>query len=164
MLELNLLPVREARRKEALRQLLMQTVFMLLIVAAVVGFIQSSISGEIKLSNSRVHQMQRDVIDELDRARSGPVRILSELAERIPERLWLTHLATEGKVVLMKGKSLDNDLVALFLRNLAESKYFTNVDLDGTKMGVSKGQLRVVSFSIRAVLVDAKPKKAGKKA
>ena len=35
-----------------------------------------------------------DVIDELDHARSGPVRVMSELAMRTPERLWLTSVRT----------------------------------------------------------------------
>ena len=124
MLEINLLPVREARRKEDLRQLLMLSTFMLLLVGAAIGFIHSNLSEEISLSNGRIHQMQRDidqykpqldqvaafrakkselenkigVIEELDQARSGPVRLLSELASRTPERLWLTSLSTKGSV------------------------------------------------------------------
>jgi type IV pilus assembly protein PilN len=168
----------------------MQAVFVLLIACAAIGFIQSSVSNEVELSNARVHQMQRDidqykpqldqvdvfrkkksalegkidVIEDLDRARSGPVRILSELADRIPERLWLTHLSTKGEVILMKGSSLDNDLVALFLRNLSDSKYFGDVDLDRTELGASAGDLRLVEFSIRAVLVEPDKKAPGEEA
>jgi len=96
------------------------------------------------------------VIDELDRARSGPVRVLSELAARTPERLWLTSLVTEGKTILMSGQSLDNDLVALFLRSLGESAYFTDVDLDKTEMRESGG-LRLMNFRIRAELANPDP-------
>jgi type IV pilus assembly protein PilN len=189
MLELNLLPVREARRQEALRQLAMQGVFVLMIVGAGIGFVQSGISSEITLSNSRVHQMQRDidqykpqleqveefrktkkvlkrkieVIEDLDLARSGPVRILSELGERVPDRLWLSELTTKGKVVMMKGSSLDNDIVALFLRQLDDSKYFDEVDLDQTEFGQASGDLRLVKFSIRAVLVNPDKNKASGK-
>jgi len=186
MLQINLLPVREARRKEDSRQLAMQAALVLLLVAAAIGFTQSIISEKISESNARIAQMQRDidqykpqleqvaafrkkkkeletkinVIDDLDRARSGPVRVLSELASRTPDRLWLTSLETEGKTVVMAGQSLDNDLVALFLRSLGESPYFSEVDLDKTEMkGVSDG-LRLMSFRIRAVLTnpDSKPK------
>jgi type IV pilus assembly protein PilN len=180
MLQINLLPVREARRKEDSRQLSLQAGLMLLVVFAVIGFAHSMISEEISKSNGRVAQMQRDidqykpqleqvaafraqkkkletkigVIEELDLARSGPVRVLSELASRAPDRLWLTSLATEGKTIVMAGQSLDNDLVALFLRSLGESSYFTEVDLDKTEMkGVSDG-LRLMSFRIRAVLAN----------
>ena len=132
------------------------------------------------MSNGRIHQMQRDidqykpqldqvaafrakkselenkigVIEELDHARSGPVRLLSELASRTPERLWLTSLSTKGSVIMMKGQSLDNDLLALFLRRLGESAYFEDVDLDKTELGKQRGGLRLMNFSVRAVLVN----------
>jgi type IV pilus assembly protein PilN len=183
MLQINLLPVREARRKEDSRQLSMQAVLALLIVCAAIGFTHSIISEEIANSKSRVAQMQRDidqykpqleqvaafrnqkkklknkigVIDSLDRARAGPVRVLNELASRTPDRLWLTSLSTEGKTIVMAGKSLDNDLVALFLRRLGESEYFTDVDLDKTEMKGESGGLRLMSFRIRAVLANPDP-------
>ena len=182
MLQINLLPVREARRKEDSRQLSMQTALMLLLALAAVGFTHSLISEKISSANVRIAQMERDidqykpqleqvaafrkkkksleakigVIDELDHARSGPVRVLSELAARTPERLWLTSLVTEGKTILMSGQSLDNDLVALFLRSLGESDYFTDVDLDKTEMR-DTGGLRLMNFRIRAELANPAP-------
>jgi len=183
MLQINLLPVREARREEDLRQLRNQGLLVLLLTCAAIGFAYSTITEDISNSQARIAQMQRDidqynpqleqvaafrkkkkeletkigVIDELDRARSGPVRVLSELAARTPDRLWLTSLATEGKTILMAGESLDNDLVALFLRSLGESLYFDQVDLDKTEMKGSKDGLQLVSFRIRAVLVNPDP-------
>ena len=186
MLQINLLPVREARRKEDSRQLSMQAALVLLLVCTVIGFTHSVISEDISNSKTRTAQMQRDidqykpqleqvaafraqkkkletkigVIEELDRARSGPVRVLSELASRTPDRLWLTSLATEGKTIVMVGESLDNDLVALFLRSLGESAYFTEVDLDKTEMKGESDGLRLMSFRIRAVLANPDPKAA----
>ncbi|HEX9813555.1 MAG TPA: PilN domain-containing protein [Myxococcota bacterium] len=183
MLQINLLPVREARREEDLRQFRNQGLLVLLLVCAAIGFAWSHINEEIANSNTRIAQMQRDidqynpqleqvaafrkkkkeletkigVIDELDRARSGPVRVLSELAARTPDRLWLTSLSTEGATILMAGESLDNDLVALFLRSLGESRYFAEVDLDRTEMKGNKDGLQLVSFRIRALLVNPDP-------
>jgi type IV pilus assembly protein PilN len=106
-----------------------------------------------------------DVIDGLDKARSGPVRVMEELANRTPDRLWLKELKTKGSTVEMKGESLDNEIVALFLRSLGESPYFENVDLDSTKLNADKGGLKVLRFELRADLVtgaatDADPKPA----
>jgi type IV pilus assembly protein PilN len=180
MLHINLLPVREARRKEDFRQLSMQAALLLLVVGAAVAFAHSSISDEIKDSSARIAQMQRDidqyqpqldqvaafrkkkkklkskigVIDALDLARSGPVRVLSELASRTPDRLWLTSMVTQGKTIVLSGQSLDNELVALFLRRLGESPYFTNVDLDKTVLKGESDGLRLMSFRIRAELIN----------
>ena len=182
MIEINLLPVREARRAADLRQQVMQVFLMLVIVGAGVGFVHSEMNEKILVANSRVAQMQRDidqfkpqleqvaafrkkkaklekkidVIDELDRARSGPVRVMSELAMRTPERLWLKSVKTTGGTIQLKGLSLDNELVAVFLRGLSDSEYFDSVDLDGTKLEGGKGNLKVVSFGIRAELVSPK--------
>jgi type IV pilus assembly protein PilN len=95
-----------------------------------------------------------DVIDGLDKARSGPVHVLAEIAGRIPERLWLTGLDSKGGEIRMEGRSLDNELVALFLRGLGESKYFAKVDLDSTQIADGRDGLKVVKFAIRAQIVN----------
>jgi type IV pilus assembly protein PilN len=183
MIEINLLPVREARRAADLRQQVMQVLMMLILVGAGIGFVQSEMNEKILVAQARVSQMQRDidqfkpqleqvaafrkkkaklekkidVIDELDRARSGPVRVMGELAMRTPERLWIKSMKTAGGTIQLKGMSLDNELVAVFLRGLGDSEYFDEVDLDGTKLENSKNNLKVVSFGIRANLVNPKP-------
>ncbi len=178
MLEINLLPVREARRAADLRGYVAQTIGMLLLTLVSIAFVESQMADKIGRTEDRVAQMQHDidqfkpqldkvaafkkrknqlekkidVIDGLDKARSGPVRVMDELAQRTPDRLWLTGMGTKGTSLSLKGESLDNELVALFLRRLGESEYFDQVDLDSTKLGDSKG-LRVVQFKIRAELV-----------
>ena len=97
-----------------------------------------------------------DVLDGLDRARTGPVRVLNELATRTPDRLWLTSLSTKGRTISLRGQSLDNELVALFLRSLGESEYFANVDLDSTKLGSERAGLKLVTFRIQAEIVNPK--------
>jgi type IV pilus assembly protein PilN len=180
MLEINLLPVREARRKADVRQQLMQLVLMMLLTLGGIGFWHSRVAEEIAMSEIRVSQMQNDiqqfkpqldqvaafkqkkarlekkidVIDGLDRARSGPVHVLAELAKRTPERLWLTGLDSKAGEIRMEGRSLDNELVALFLRGLGESKYFDKVDLDSTQIVDGRDGLKVVKFAIRAQVVN----------
>jgi len=182
MLEINLLPVREARRKADLRQYVMQLVLMMIVTVGGIGLIHSRIGDHVERAQARVRQMQNDinqfkpqleqvaafkkrkselekkidVIDGLDKARTGPVRVLSELSTRTPDRLWLTSLSTKGNTISLRGQSLDNELVALFLRGLGDSEYFANVDLDSTKLGAQKGGLKLVTFQIRAELVSPK--------
>ena len=160
MLEVNLLPVREARRQADLRQYAMQLVLMLILTVGCIGLIHSRVGDQVERGPARVKQMQNDlhqfkpqleqvaafkkrkgelekkidVIDGLDRARTGPVRVLNELSMRTPDRLWLTSLSTKGNTISLQGQSLDNELVALFLRSLGDSEYFGNVDLDSTKL------------------------------
>ena len=180
MLEINLLPVREARRKADIRQQLMQLMFVLLLTVGAIGFWHSRVADQISMSEIRVSQMQNDikqfkpqldqvaafkikkarlekkidVIDGLDKARSGPVHVLAELAARTPERLWLTGVDSKAGEIRMEGRSLDNELVALFLRGLGDSKYFDQVDLDSTQIVEGRDGLKVVKFAIRAQIVN----------
>jgi len=190
MLKINLLPVREARRKADVRQQLMQLVFGLLITLGAIAVVHSRISDQISQAQTHVAQMETDitkfkpqldqvasfkkrkaellrkidVIDSLDRARSGPVRVLAEISDRTPDRLWLTSMETKGNTVLLQGLSLDNELVAVFLRGLNDSPFFGEVDLGGTKLGNNKSGLKLVKFNINAQLQDQGPPKGKKKA
>lgn len=183
MIDINLLPVREARRKADLRQLGMQFVLTLILAAAAIGFTHSQVVVRISDSQSRIRQMEADikqfqpqldqvaafrkkkaslekkieVIEELDRARNGPVRVMDELATHMPEKVWLTSLSTEGSAIKLKGEGMDNELVALLMSALNESRYFDKVDLRGTELGSSKDGLKLVKFDVEAVVVTPKP-------
>ena len=187
MIQINLLPIREAKRRAGVRQQVMQLVLALIVTGGAIAFVHDRINDDTDIAIRRVSQMEHDikkfqpqldqvaafrkkksslekkidVIEGLDRARSGPVRVLDELATRTPARLWLTTLQTKNGTIEIKGKSLDNELVALFLRALGDSEYFADVDLDSTKLVSSRGSgLKVVDFRIRAKLVMPKASNA----
>jgi len=185
MIDINLLPVREARRKADVRQLGMQVLLALILGAASIGFVHSHIESRISDTEERIRQMEADikqfqpqldqvaafrkkkaslekkieVIEDLDRARTGPVRVMSELATHMPDRVWLTTLSTEGNAIKMKGEGMDNELVAVLMRGLKESPYFEKVDLQGTELGNSKQGLKLVKFNIEATVASGKPAK-----
>ena len=188
MIEINLLPVREARRKADLRQQATQLLMVVILVLACIGYVHSQISSQIKTSERRIVQMEADirqfqpqldqvaafrkkkanlekkidVIDGLDRARSGPVRMLDELSTHTPERLWVTGLTTDGRNIQLMGESLDNELVAVLLHALGESPYFDRVDLDSTELRSNRAGLKLVSFKLQAVLAAPKAPKTKK--
>ena len=185
MIDINLLPVREARRKADVQQLGMQLLLVLILATAGIGFMHSSVVARINDSQTRIRQMEADikqfqpqldqvaafrkkkaslekkieVIEDLDRARTGPVRVMSELATHMPDRVWLTNLATDGNAIKMKGEGMDNELVAVLMRALKESPYFEDVDLQGTELGNSKQGLKLVKFNIEATVASPKPAK-----
>lgn len=180
MLEINLLPVREARRAADIRQYGTHLAFIVLLTVGGVGLYHSRLNDQIERSDSRIRQMRNDidqfkpqldqvaafkhrkkelekkidVIDGLDRARNGPVRMMSELSLRTPDRLWIKSISTREGTISLKGESLDNEIVARFLKNLGDSPYFGEVDLDGTKLGKSRAGFKIVGFSMKAKLVD----------
>ena len=179
MIQINLLPVREAKRKADVKQNVLEIVLLLIVASAAIGFVHSDLSDRIEMTENRVSQMETDierfkpqldqvaafrakkaelqkkidVITGLDRARKGPVRIMDELASHTPERLWLDTISARGNKLELTGQSLDNELVAVFLGSLGDSPYFSNVDLNSTELGNGPDGLKVVKFKIQASIV-----------
>jgi len=179
MIQINLLPHREARRAADLRETVAVLVLGLVLLGGVVIFVNGSVGDEITMARATVQQLEGDiarykpqeaqvegfkkkksqledkldVIRGLDRARSGPVRIMDELATHTPDRLWLTSLTTKAGTIQIEGNSLDNGVVADFLRGLSTSKFFANVDLVKTGGGDTVDGVRLVKFVISADLV-----------
>lgn len=159
MIQINLLPVREERRRAGVRQLALMLgaalVGSVLVVGAFHWKLRSDIASarqdlartqaEVDGYKTQLQQMEEfretkerieqklGVIERLDRSRSGPVRVMDELATHAPERLWLTRLSASGGQVSIEGVSLDNEIVAAFASALDESPFFVNVELQETE-------------------------------
>jgi type IV pilus assembly protein PilN len=179
MIKINLLPVREARRRADMQQQLLllglvigvSFVLCILAHAAMIASI-SSAEGRVAQLNSQIAEFQTQlqqvedfkkkageietklgVIHKLELSRSGPVRLLDELATRSPQKLWITALQAEGNRITMKGMSLDTELIADFLNRLNDSPYIKDVELKNTELAEVSG-LKLNSFQVTAVLTS----------
>ena len=184
MIRINLLPVREERRKADLRQLGLVLAGVLIGSIAIVGLYHTKLTGDVESARAAIAATQQqidrykpqlkqveeyrktkaeieqklEVIERLEASRSGPVHVFDELATHAPPRLWLTKLEAHGGRITIEGMSLDNELVALFLTALNESAYFTDVELRETQAKEVSGY-KLNEFELRARLatpVDSK--------
>ena len=89
------------------------------------------------------------VIEELDRERLTRVRMVDELARRMPDHLWLTGFTEKSGAVNMNGITFSNLMVAELIRNLERSVLFEQVDLVVAERGEIDGR-PVVNFSLTA--------------
>ena len=182
MIRINLLPVREARRQANLRQKAMLLGGAAGAAALVCLWLHWSISSaqaaeqqhiveakaelkqleatrkEVERFRTEKEEIERKlaVIAELERNRQGPVRIMDELATRIPKRMWLTELSMKDGVLELRGVSLDAEIVAAFLASLSESELIQNVELDETRLEETDG-LKLNSFKIHSRYGAATP-------
>jgi type IV pilus assembly protein PilN len=177
MIQINLLPVREEKRKADVRQfaaLLGATFLGTLVVAGAVHLklIADAVStrnslvqlqAQIDQFKPQLEQVEKyratkqsieaklEVIGRLERSRSGPLNVLSELSTHAPERLWVTALDAKDARIVVKGMSLDNELVALFMTALGDSPYFKDVELEQTEAKAVDG-LRLNEFELSATI------------
>jgi type IV pilus assembly protein PilN len=186
MITINLLPVREERRKASARQ------FLLVMGAAVAASVTLSAlhygwyRTEVSNAKAAAARIQKDidgyapqlaqvekfrsakadiekklsVIDELSTARSGPVHLFDEVATHLPERMWLTQMEVSGQKLTIEGVSLDNELVALFLTAMNASPYFEGVELLETQAKEVDGY-KLNAFEMSATLSSGKAADAG---
>ena len=181
MIRINLLPVREARRQAGLRNqgILLGVAAGIGIVACVGLHLSVSTriaqhkrlivqkSAELASLDETRKQVERfeaerkeieqklDVIAQLEKARTGPVRLMDEIASIIPERLWLLKMSAKDGRLALDGLSLDAEIVAAFLTGLEESS-LSRVELLETKLEQTEG-LKLSSFRIQARYPDVKP-------
>lgn len=186
MITINLLPVREERRKAWARQ------FLGIVLAAVAASAGLSVThywwyrSEVQAAKDVVASIQRDidgfapqlaqvekfraakadiekklkVIDELSLARSGPVHLFDEIATHLPDRMWLTSMDVKGQALTIQGVSLDNELVALFLTAMNSSPYFEEVELLQTE-AKEVGGYKLNAFELSATLSSQSGEAAG---
>lgn len=74
-----------------------------------------------------------DVIENLKKGKTGPVRLLDEISTLIPKKVWMTSLREGDGKLYFDGQALDNRDVAVFMKALEGSKFFTNVTLISVK-------------------------------
>jgi type IV pilus assembly protein PilN len=177
MIRINLLPVREERRKASAQRLgamLAATLAgCLLLAGAVHGMLRHQISStheqtaatqaeiqrfepqlkqveEFKKTKAEIEQ-KLGVIQSLHEARSGPVHVLDELATHTPDRIWINKITIRAGKLALEGMSLDNELVALFLTALEESPYFKSVELVETQ-AKDKNGFKLNQFEVSALM------------
>ena len=173
MIRINLLPVREARRRAGRRQIalimgavvglaLLICVGLHVTVVATLASERTALEGaqgeraKLQTALDKISSFRKQaesiesklaVIEKLETSRSGPVRILDEIATRLPERVWLTRLRLAGDRLELEGLSLDNEIIAAFMTGLERSDFLTGVELAETRLQTVSG-VKVNAFKI----------------
>jgi type IV pilus assembly protein PilN len=140
----------------------------------------TNLRNDIQALNTKVKQVgdlqnkikdlnaKHKVIADLNRKKSGPVGVMESLSAATPARLWLTEFREIGGKVTVTGFAADNQTVADFLKGLAATVYFRDVELVETTQGAQEAS-PYKRFSIRATVlylpqtVAATPAKGEKK-
>ncbi|MEZ4461891.1 MAG: PilN domain-containing protein [bacterium] len=199
MIRVNLLPIKQQRRRTAGKTQLGAFVVLLVLLIGVLGLVWVTTEAElsdlkedvatnerdVKAAKAEVkdaEQLQKDrdeltqqlkILDELEKQRSGPVRVLDELQSMVSpprneedrfaqlrknwnvewdtRRLWIESFKETNGTFSLKGSAVNADDVAEFLQRLSTGQYFYDVELDVVTAVVAKSQdgNRTVNFDLR---------------
>ena len=153
MIKINLLPVRAAKKREFGRQQIV--LFALVLVLAGIGnwFFYNKVAGElaqldsqIARTRSEIAQLEKTIgevksikedkkaledklkiLDTLKKGRTGPVKVMDELATIIPEKVWLLEYSEANGGVTMNGLASTYEDLSAFSKKLKASVHFTNI-------------------------------------
>jgi len=94
-----------------------------------------------------------DVIDTLMKNRDLPVRVLDELAVRIPsDKMWIKNLTQKGGILTLVGVARGNETIAQFMEALAKSPY---IDANGVVLKQSR-QVNIQGYKLKNFNLTAK--------
>lgn len=174
MIRINLLPVRQVRKREDGKQFLALAAVLLVgvlganywwladregerdVAAARLADTKARIAakvkeiGEVDQINARRLEVQQklDVLDQLKARRSGPVKMMDALATVTPEKVWVKDFKDASGSVLMTGGAMSLDDVSNFMRGLKEIVW--------TNRGIGRlVDQRRDSKTVRVELLDA---------
>jgi len=178
MVYINLLPIREIRKRIKAKQEL--TLFGIVFVGVLVAlgafwFYQSNIitglnSDIASLTKEKqkyeqilkqIAKLEADkklieskiaVIKELQKSKAITVHVLDEVAKlTASERVWINSLKQNGLKLNLSAMALDNQTIATYMNALQTSEYIQDVNLVGTQQSSFAGR-NLKAFSLNVTL------------
>jgi type IV pilus assembly protein PilN len=166
MIRINLLPKGERQKKPTTVRGNVFVVLGLVCLVAILGLVWVNLRMQISDLNKEIEQTQAELlkyqtiakevekykadkknleeklasIDRLKAGQVGPVHMLDEVSQHIPQGVWLTSLNNSASRLTLQGYSFSNFAIADFMTRLAKSPSarFNDVDLtyaEQTKIG-----------------------------
>ncbi len=163
MLRINLLPVRQLKKRAKARNQILSAIVAfccLLILLGLFGIYQTGTINALETQISELTKLKKSfapiladietmkkqkaelerktaIINTLRAESSLTVRVLDEVANNVDNRrMWLSSLSQEGSTLSLTGIALDNETVAQFMDKLKESPFIVEVNLTSSSLQV----------------------------
>jgi len=88
--------------------------------------------NKFKIRKEQLEQ-KLNLINDLRANQEGPVHLLDEFADLVPDLLWVDQATVKGRSMEVRGFALNPNAVAEFLQRLDESQYFKEPSLKEMK-------------------------------
>ena len=188
MLKINLLPIRQLKKRAKAKRQLVGMLFLFLLTLALlaavgvlqarnISMLENSIASLKKETDTytptlkKIAKLKKDrielerktaVINKLKFDSSLTVRVLDEVASRVDKnRIWLQSLNQQGGSLRLAGIALDNQTVAQFMDKLKASPYIKSVTLTNSSLKIISGR-NLKAFSLNCAVarpISQKPEK-----
>ena len=164
MIRINLLPIRAAKKKESVRQqasIAGLSIVLLVIILGIFYFsitktineLRESISNEEKESSrldkvigelknveaeKKVVLEKLNIVKQLEVNRRTHLKILSDIAGAVPEKVWIETLKDSGQTVVITGFAAADDIVADFMKALEKTLVSWKIELEVVQQAIEE--------------------------
>lgn len=85
-----------------------------------------SIIKEVEQYQRRKDNLQQriDLINQLKQNQKGPVRIMDQVSHDLPDLVWLDSMDINAGRIVLAGRGLNANAIALFIENVKNDPYF----------------------------------------
>jgi type IV pilus assembly protein PilN len=98
-------------------------------------------------------QKKVDLINSLKASQRGPVRLMDEVSNALPDLLWLERMEVKGELIEIDGKALNPPAVANFFTNLQLVPAFQEPKLT-VLAAASTGAANLYNYQLSFVFAD----------
>lgn len=161
MLRINLLPIRQLKKRARARsQIIGFTMIFgaVLLILGFIGLLQNNRIENVEVAIAELQQEQKrlapivaevdrleeqkkdlqnkiNIIKNLRRESSLTVHVMDEVAKIIDnDRMWLNSFSQQGGALQLNGIALDNQTIAQFMEALKDSEFITAVNLTSSTL------------------------------
>ena len=188
MIRINLFPFRAARIKENIRRQITYSFGSVIIILLAITYFYVNFSKQINSLRHRIDEQQKELatykdtnakikdlkntiadietklktITELEKVKTGPVKLLDDIAMSVPkDKLWLASLRENNGTLMLEGTAMDNETVADFMDRLQSTQSIQSVELVRTRQRKITGlDLSLKDFALKCKTYAFKEKLA----
>ncbi len=165
MIKINLLPVKKKRKAKPLPGFLLTGLAVFAISAAVAGYLYYFVNSRVALRQAKIadndrrieelakkikavenyeklnatFQNHKQIIEELGKNKTLPVKALDEISALLPPGIWFNSLDIKGQDLNVNGTGFTNSDVVNYVNNLKKSQMFTDVYLQESIQNQASG-------------------------
>jgi len=155
MIKINLLPVKKKKKAKPVPAFLIASVLVTFAVGAILAYLVYFFNDRLSTRQAKVTEndkqivelakkikavedyekrnadfkMRKDIIEQLGKSKSLPVKVLDEISALLPSGVWLTTMDIKGADIVLGCTGFTNTDVVNYVNNLKNSKLFTDVYL-----------------------------------
>jgi type IV pilus assembly protein PilN len=173
MIKINLLPVKKKKKARQLPGFVVSMVLLLVVAAVISAYLLYFLTGRVSARQETIakndariaelsqkiksvenyeklnatYQKNKEIIEQLGKNKTLPVKVLDQVSALLPVGVWLTSLDIKGTEISLAGTAFTNSDVVNYVDNLKKSAFFTDVYLKESMQHPSGG-LSAYEFSL----------------